>query len=693
MTVNNLRMRGNYQRVWVELSFLSADFKATLNVMRLMKQRSLAAITIQGNPARIHFTKLLWSSITELLIRILPIDKALSPHHSWSNHASIFQTTACRDGGWNTRWVYIVELPTAWWIGSDPCPLATMFSPHPSNRSLLAKFKLQNPQSAGNGNSQIDAEAVGYSSRVLPPKVLRKSSKQQHIVRHAAAFTAWATVVAVCGWTIYFAANHEGDTADGCGYTFETPTQKLFGINIRLGGTLTYEQAKGIDVAWDLVLGQGGRVLQAYLLYRVALDALTYLMERSAVPFHLYANVSLSWPNSWDGFWSIARVVFRKHRWQSALVIAWLLLSTTHVFGFVLLWESATGYINPSSQYYQLNNGALISHTSRNLVDCIYSADLQRIGLHGDLVLKSKNDTTYSKLLYCLFHLPLILHLQSPLLTAWLDMKNTQILLKDAFPEGTFTSPDAAAANASLIYHFPSAKQYNNSYTPKYPANSKIFASPADPWTRNTSAEASESKRGFVPFSSSLPHNETHVKHLSSPLLTFGPQNASTLAAYFTNAPNLCYAGSVIANDDQLFTPSNLKCIADPGFVWGFSKFLLEFGAAVQIVWSTLLYCVWIWAGWNGEMHAYGRGGHGRVRAAVDVAGVVSKEAGEDIGGYGDEEIRRVMDKVGDVGWVVDDETEEKDGEAGRLRLRAWRRPEQRAERECVRLEEWRKYG
>ena len=242
-----------------------------------------------------------------------------------------------------------------------------MLSPKLSNRSLLANFRTQSPQPADDGNSQ------GYSSRVLPPKLLRKASNQQHIVRHAFAFTAWAAVVAVCAWTIYFASSHEGDTADGCGYAFETPTQKMFGINIRLGGTLSYEQAKAIDVAWDLVLGQGGRVLQAYLLYRVALDALTCLMERSAVPFHLYANVSLSWPTSWDGFWSIARVVFRRHRWQSGIVTAWLLLSTIHVFGFVLLWESATGYINPSRQYYQLNNGALIKQTSSNLESCIYS--------------------------------------------------------------------------------------------------------------------------------------------------------------------------------------------------------------------------------------------------------------------------------------------------------------------------------
>ena len=267
--------------------------------------------------------------------------------------------------------------------------------------SLLARYQETSP------SQSIDEERL-KSGASLPPKTLKEFSKRQLIIRHATAFCAWAAIIGICvPFTSYYAKD-DSDSFDACEAKTGTSAEKQFGINLRLGGDLNYEQAKAIDVAWDLVIGQGGRLLQGYLLYQVAVDALTYLMERSAVPFHLYANVSLSWPTSWDGFWSISRMAFSRNKWQSALISIWLLLSTLHVLGFPLLWETATGYINPSKEYYQLHNGELISQQSHQLNYCIYITDPFRVNLDestiiGPTVTDSQplSNGTYANLLNC----------------------------------------------------------------------------------------------------------------------------------------------------------------------------------------------------------------------------------------------------------------------------------------------------
>ena len=183
-------------------------------------------------------------------------------------------------------------------------------------------------------------------------------------------------------------------------------------------------------------------------------------------------------------------------------------------------------------------------------------------------------------------------------------------------------------------------------------------------------------------------------------MLRFGPQNASSLLAYFTNAPNLCYAGSLISGDsNELFNTDNLHCISDPGFVWGFSKFLLSLATIVQIVWSTALYAMWLFVGWKGELSAYGRSGSGRLRAAVDVAAAVERELGDELGAYGDGEIKRALTDVGKVGWIVEDDGDGygsgsgKDGDVARLRLSSWKGGERGMSREKIVLESGRLYA
>ena len=74
------------------------------------------------------------------------------------------------------------------------------------------------------------------------------------------------------------------DEATICEKESASRAEKLFILNIRLGGLMSYVQVKMIDVTWDLIIGQGARFLQVWVMYKAAGDALIWTMERAPVP-------------------------------------------------------------------------------------------------------------------------------------------------------------------------------------------------------------------------------------------------------------------------------------------------------------------------------------------------------------------------------------------------------------------------
>ena len=117
--------------------------------------------------------------------------------------------------------------------------------------------------------------------------------------------------------------------------------ENYFAIDYRLTGstgTLSYVQARVIDICWDLIIGQGGRAIQAYFLVRVASNALTVLMEQSTLPYHFYTSTTFEGP-SFTSIKSSIKVLTDSKAWRVRLVSLWLLWSTIHVIGFPTLWS------------------------------------------------------------------------------------------------------------------------------------------------------------------------------------------------------------------------------------------------------------------------------------------------------------------------------------------------------------------
>lgn len=74
-------------------------------------------------------------------------------------------------------------------------------------------------------------------------------------------------------------------TQDCGGYSVPA-VERSFYINLQIARDLSFTRAKLLDLAWDTVLGQGGRFLHGWLLYQVAAAQLAWMMEYSSVPYY-----------------------------------------------------------------------------------------------------------------------------------------------------------------------------------------------------------------------------------------------------------------------------------------------------------------------------------------------------------------------------------------------------------------------
>ena len=145
-------------------------------------------------------------------------------------------------------------------------------------------------------------------------------------------------------------------------------------------------QAKLIDVVWDWAIGQGGRLIQAWIVYKVASDALVRLLEHSAVSYDVYASLTFS-SASVESLLSIFDLLLRGTGWWPICTGVWLVWATVHVLIFPTVWSAATGYINPSIRVYTMPDGNYVPLSSNNLRPCFQLVDGSRVGLEDNEIL------------------------------------------------------------------------------------------------------------------------------------------------------------------------------------------------------------------------------------------------------------------------------------------------------------------
>lgn len=125
----------------------------------------------------------------------------------------------------------------------------------------------------------------------------------------------------------------------------------LFDINFRTG-IMSFASAKGIDIVWDLVVGQGGRVVLAWVAWHVFGEAITRHMEENAISYEVFASVAFS--NDYETLKAILQSFFRKGTWRLRFLLAWILVSIIYLVFFPVVLSASTSYVTVTQHAIRL---------------------------------------------------------------------------------------------------------------------------------------------------------------------------------------------------------------------------------------------------------------------------------------------------------------------------------------------------
>ncbi|KAL9023784.1 MAG: hypothetical protein Q9196_006975 [Gyalolechia fulgens] len=248
------------------------------------------------------------------------------------------------------------------------------------NLELPAYEPIQLPGTANQpfpAPSESDDDLVKPTSK-LPPKPLPGRPKYRPFI--VASLTTIVTIVilaVLCSIIDNLMPDAHWDgiklTGSSCDLVNTKNSSRLqsaFQINLRGGAQLSFGQAKLIDLLFDLLVGQGGRLLLAAISYIVFMDALLRSMEITPVPYNLYASLVFS-PTSLIATWHSIRAVSTTRGWRAKAYLIWCAWSMLHVLAFPTLIDSATGYVSPSSAGFNIANGTMVTADSNELIGCL----------------------------------------------------------------------------------------------------------------------------------------------------------------------------------------------------------------------------------------------------------------------------------------------------------------------------------
>ncbi|KAI4096656.1 MAG: hypothetical protein LQ344_000796 [Seirophora lacunosa] len=367
--------------------------------------------------------------------------------------------------------------------------------------------------------------------------------------------------------------------------------QSAFQINLRGAAQLSFGEAKLIDLVFDLLVGQGGRLLLAAVAYIVFMDALLRSMEITTVPYQLYTSLVFS-SNSLIATWHSIRAVSTTNGWRGKAYLIWCALAMIYVLAFPTLIESATGYVSPSSPGFDLDGGTMVRADSNELTSCLNVT----AGL--------------------LIHLP---------------ENNT---IAPGPPAHTFDPMKYGTGYSLFPDEIPSVVNDSSLYYALLTATSDLIYNYSNLSTNSTSNDRSK----------------TYPYHASRRYVTNITLDGVNNTLYDTHSPDLyepCYCYG-----DQVLQPYQLRqtpyCFTENYFVWGFSSIVLYVVLGLQILWTIGMYGVWLDANIASELVRHGRTIRGPFRAAADLVEAMNDTLGHEYCAYSDREVSKALQTSGD---------------------------------------------
>ncbi|KAI0185034.1 hypothetical protein EV127DRAFT_503418 [Xylaria flabelliformis] len=145
--------------------------------------------------------------------------------------------------------------------------------------------------------------------------------------------------------------------------------ERTFALDLAYGN-FTFTQAKIIDATWDTVIGQGGRLLHGWILYRcIIYPLLVVALEISTVTYPFYTTLSFS-KASFETLLQLLRISHLPRSYSVLLCTILLIYALAYTLFFPLVWGTATGYLSLSHKLYAMPGGDIVPLNSENLTLC-----------------------------------------------------------------------------------------------------------------------------------------------------------------------------------------------------------------------------------------------------------------------------------------------------------------------------------
>lgn len=183
-----------------------------------------------------------------------------------------------------------------------------------------------------------------------------------------------------------------------------------------------------------------------------------------------------------------------------------------------------------------------------------------------------------------------------------------------------------------------------------FPANhTKSYAQPESgnqkPWVFNALIAR---EPGVMPYNSSITINGSTYA-LPPPLLRFAPpwypSEYDTLQSEYSTYIQPCYNLELSPSID-----SAVYCIADEGYIWGFSQYLLIVGLIAEIIWIWSLYIVWLNANVRSTLIKRGIGFSNIHRNMANFVQLMQEDLVDDLNCLSDQQFKESLEGIGDVG-------------------------------------------
>ncbi|KAF6825230.1 hypothetical protein CMUS01_09902 [Colletotrichum musicola] len=158
-------------------------------------------------------------------------------------------------------------------------------------------------------------------------------------------------------------------------------------------GTLTFANAKLIDVVWDVVFGRGGQALLAWISWSVFSDYVAASIQGSPVTYETFRTIFLQETPTLYSTWCLARDFVRSHGLRSRVVMVYVVCVAVFILAFPTLGSAMSGYQTNSGAFVRGYGGELIKYSDFDFVAYVIH-DGWRVNLTGDFAV------TYAKSSY-----------------------------------------------------------------------------------------------------------------------------------------------------------------------------------------------------------------------------------------------------------------------------------------------------